>query len=57
MLSNHPLLPVPADERQCFIRLLQEVALTKRVRVSILSGDAHVGGVGRLYSRPKVHSA
>lgn len=39
------------QERLEFIHLLQEVALAKKVRVSILSGDAHVGGVGRLYSR------
>ena len=27
--------------------------MKKNVRVTVLSGDAHVGGVGRLYSRPK----
>lgn len=36
-----------------FIRLLQEASLQRGVRVSILSGDAHVCGVGRLYSQPK----
>lgn len=41
------------QERHEFIKVLQEVALAKHVRVSIISGDAHVGGVGRLYSRPK----
>ena len=44
----------PAGERLQFIRLLQEFSISKGLRVSILSGDAHVGGVGRLYSRPKI---
>lgn len=47
---NHP----PAEERLQFIRLLQRFSEERRLRVSILSGDAHVGGVGRLYSRPKI---
>ncbi|KAL4858911.1 Obg-like ATPase 1 [Chlorella vulgaris] len=37
-----------------FIHMLQEFATKKRMRVSIISGDAHVGGVGRFYSRPKI---
>ncbi|PRW44508.1 plasma membrane [Chlorella sorokiniana] len=45
---------VHEEERLQFIRMLQEFSLTKGLRVSILSGDAHVGGVGRLYSRPKI---
>lgn len=44
---------VHKEERIRLIRMLQEIALAKNVRVSILSGDAHVAGVGRLYSRPK----
>lgn len=46
-----------AKERYELIKLLQEIALAKNVRVTILSGDAHVGGVGRLYSRPKLDPA
>ncbi len=36
--------------------MLQRCALEKRYRVSILSGDAHVGGVGEIYSarRPRL---
>jgi hypothetical protein len=36
--------------------LLQRCALAKRYRVSILSGDAHVGGVGEIYgaTRPRL---
>lgn len=53
------LRPLPsrtccADERLQFIRLLQRFSERQNLRVSILSGDAHVGGVGRLYSRPKI---
>lgn len=39
-----------------FVDRLQEVAKAREVRVSFVSGDVHVGGVGRLYTRPKVHS-
>ncbi|KAL4527925.1 hypothetical protein Ndes2526B_g07715 [Nannochloris sp. 'desiccata'] len=46
---------VHKNEREMFVKLLQEIALVKHVRVTILSGDAHVGGVGRFYSHsPKV---
>jgi hypothetical protein len=44
---------VHTEERLRFIHLMQHWATSKSVRVSILSGDAHVGGVGRLYSHPK----
>ncbi|PSC71461.1 DNA repair REV1 [Micractinium conductrix] len=42
------------QERLQFICLLQKFAESKCLRVTILSGDAHVGGVGRLYSREKI---
>jgi hypothetical protein len=46
---------VHKSEREMFVKILQEIALVKNVRVTLLSGDAHVGGVGRLYSHsPKV---
>lgn len=45
---------VHTEERLAFIRMLQGFSKNKSLRVSILSGDAHVGGVGRLYSRPKI---
>ncbi|GAB4814045.1 hypothetical protein N2152v2_001091 [Parachlorella kessleri] len=44
---------VHAEERLKFIRLLQTFAEQRGFRVTILSGDAHVGGVGQLYSHPK----
>lgn len=42
------------EERLQFIRMLQGWSQKRCLRVSILSGDAHVGGVGRFYSRPKI---
>ncbi|KDD73787.1 hypothetical protein H632_c1837p0, partial [Helicosporidium sp. ATCC 50920] len=42
------------EERQEFIDQLHAIAVIKRVRISIISGDAHVAGVGRLYSYPKI---
>lgn len=44
-------------ERRFFVERLQAVAKAREARVSFLSGDVHCGGVGRLYSRPKVGSA
>ncbi len=46
---------VHTNEREMLVKILQEIALVKNVRVTILSGDAHVGGVGRFYSHnPKI---
>ncbi|KDD75811.1 hypothetical protein H632_c489p0, partial [Helicosporidium sp. ATCC 50920] len=42
------------EERQEFIDQLHATAVIKRVRISIISGDVHVAGVGRLYSYPKI---
>lgn len=47
---------VHKEEKLQFVRLLQEPALRRGIRVSVLSGDAHVCGVGRLYSHPKMDS-
>lgn len=41
------------EERVRFIQLLQEASLKKKFRVTILSGDAHVGGIGEIYSRQR----
>lgn len=53
LYSPAPSRPIFAEERTAFIHMLQEVAVAKECRISILSGDAHVAGVGRLYSQPK----
>uniref|UniRef100_A0A1D2A293 PhoD-like phosphatase domain-containing protein n=2 Tax=Auxenochlorella protothecoides TaxID=3075 RepID=A0A1D2A293_AUXPR len=42
-----------SEERIRFIHLMQDMATSRQLRVSILSGDAHVAGIGRLYSHPK----
>jgi hypothetical protein len=55
-MHTRPHSCLPAEERLQFIKLLQDFSLKRGLRVSILSGDAHVGGVGRLYSRPKIRN-
>ena len=44
---------VHRDEKNKFIQMLQRAAQKKQYRVSILSGDAHVGGIGEIYSRAR----
>lgn len=44
-------------ERAAFVERLQQVARAREARVSFVSGDVHVGGIGRLYTRPKVPQA
>ena len=43
-------------EKNEFVKMLQRCALEKKYRVTILSGDAHVGGVGEIYGaqRPRL---
>ena len=41
-------------ERAAFVERLQAVAKAREARVSFVSGDVHVGGIGRFYTRPKV---
>ncbi|CAK0753536.1 hypothetical protein CVIRNUC_002228 [Coccomyxa viridis] len=41
-------------ERAAFVERLQQVTKAHGARVSFVSGDVHVGGVGRLYTRPKM---
>lgn len=36
------------------VRRLQSIAQRKSIRMTFVSGDVHVGGLGRLYSHPKV---
>lgn len=46
---------VHSTERREFIQMLQNASKEKHYRVTILSGDAHVGGIGEIYScqRPR----
>ena len=41
-------------ERSAFVERLQAVAKARQARISFVSGDVHVAGIGRLYTRPKV---
>ena len=40
-------------ERAALVERLQGVAKARGARVSFVSVDVHVGGVGRLFTRPK----
>ena len=53
MVGHHPSI---RTRRTGSSRCSKRCALEKRYRVSILSGDAHVGGVGEIYSarRPRL---
>ncbi|KAK9817992.1 hypothetical protein WJX72_005420 [[Myrmecia] bisecta] len=42
------------DERNMFIQKLQGLSKEKEIRVTFISGDVHVGGIGRFYTHPKV---
>lgn len=46
---------VHKNEKNTFIKMLQRSSQKKQCRVTILSGDAHVGGIGEIYSssRPR----
>jgi PhoD related phosphatase len=41
-------------ERNNLVQDLQELAAEKSIRVTILSGDVHLGAVGQFYSNPKL---
>lgn len=48
------LKEISMQERGRLISRLQGVAQSKSVRVTFVSGDVHVGGLGRLYSSQKL---
>lgn len=45
--------PAHRDERRYLIENLQMIAKVRRARVTLLSGDVHLAGSGRLYSWPE----
>jgi hypothetical protein len=49
-LDDHWTAKHHKDERNWFIQELQELATIKSVRITILSGDVHLGAVGQFYS-------
>jgi hypothetical protein len=40
-------------EKAAMVQMLQQLALARGVRVTFISGDVHVAGVGRFMSSPK----
>ena len=50
-LDDHWTAKHHKDERNWLIQELQSIAAEKSVRVTILSGDVHLGAVGQFYSR------
>ncbi|KAI0867278.1 hypothetical protein GGS24DRAFT_508042 [Hypoxylon argillaceum] len=53
-LDDHWTAKNHKDERRFIIEDLQDLAVDKSIRVTILSGDVHLAAVGQLYSNPKL---
>ncbi|KAJ8122478.1 hypothetical protein O1611_g9829 [Lasiodiplodia mahajangana] len=53
-LDDHWTAKNHKDERRVVIEDLQDLAVDKSVRVTILSGDVHLAAVGQFYSNPKL---
>ncbi|KAI0402828.1 hypothetical protein F4802DRAFT_334528 [Xylaria palmicola] len=53
-LDDHWTAKNHKDERRFVIEDLQDLAVDKSVRVTILSGDVHLAAVGQFYSNPKL---
>lgn len=52
-LNDHWTAKTHKEERNWLILELQKLAVSNRVRVSILSGDVHLAAVGRLFDKKK----
>ncbi|KAI1425129.1 hypothetical protein F5Y12DRAFT_714598 [Xylaria sp. FL1777] len=53
-LDDHWTAKSHKDERKVVIEDLQDLAVDKSIRVTILSGDVHLAAVGQFYSNPKL---
>ncbi|BFZ62122.1 hypothetical protein YB2330_003201 [Saitoella coloradoensis] len=53
-LDDHWTAKHHKSERNKFLKDLQEFALEKNVRITILGGDVHLGAIGLFYSNPKL---
>ncbi|KAI0536769.1 hypothetical protein GGR58DRAFT_377180 [Xylaria digitata] len=53
-LDDHWTAKNHKNERQVVVEDLQDLAVDKSVRVTILSGDVHLAAVGQFYSNPKL---
>jgi hypothetical protein len=54
-LDDHWTAKHHKEERNWFIRELQHLASTKSVRITILSGDVHLGAIGQFYTNKKLN--
>ncbi|KFY11564.1 hypothetical protein V492_04389 [Pseudogymnoascus sp. VKM F-4246] len=53
-LDDHYTARTHKAERLQLVRMLQDIAGTYGVRVTIVSGDVHLAAVGRFYANPKL---
>ncbi|KAI8954902.1 hypothetical protein F4801DRAFT_412604 [Xylaria longipes] len=53
-LDDHWTAKNHKEERKFIVEDLQDLAVDKSVRVTILSGDVHLAAVGQFYSNPKL---
>jgi hypothetical protein len=53
-LDDHYTAHQHKHERRELVHMLQTLAKTHSVRVTILGGDVHLGAIGRFYSNPKL---
>lgn len=53
-LDDHWTASSHKDERNIFIKDLQDLAAEKSCRITILGGDVHLAAIGQFYSQPKL---
>lgn len=53
-LDDHWTAQHHKEERNEFIKELQDLAAERSVRITILGGDVHLGAIGQFYSNPKL---
>ncbi|KAG6041109.1 hypothetical protein E4U41_005979 [Claviceps citrina] len=53
-LNDHWTAKNHKQERSIIIEDLQDLAIDKSVRVTLLSGDVHLAAIGQFYSKPKL---
>ncbi|KAI0109147.1 hypothetical protein GGR51DRAFT_558509 [Nemania sp. FL0031] len=53
-LDDHWTAKNHKDERRLVIEDLQDLAVDKSIRITLLSGDVHLAAVGQFYSNPKL---
>lgn len=54
-LDDHYTARTHKKERHDLVKMLQDLAATFSIRVTILGGDVHLAALGRFYSNPKLN--